>query len=509
MWIATADRSKRVDERAEREFGLSAVVLMERAGMAVFDAVQEILPGTGRITVFCGKGKNGGDGFVVARLALERGYHIECLVAGEERDLCPEAAEQYRIAKLRGLEPIFFSDARWARKADCVGCRDLIVDALLGTGASHEVRGPVKTAIEAINESGVPVVSVDVPSGILCDTGEELGESVWALRTITFGMPKPFLFQGIGLEHSGYWSVADIGYPNVLLNEPTDARLVDRESVASLLPERLRASHKGENGHLLIVAGSQRFRGAASLSALGALHSGSGLVTVAGTREVCSAVASQIPEAILHPLSEENGVLCPEAYQEILNLQSRCHAAVFGPGLTHDDAVLELLSRVWEHWTKPAVIDADALNALSHGVRLPNCPAILTPHPGEMSRLMQCSTAEVQADRFQTVVQATESYRRTVLLKGPYSIVGDPNQPLMVNQTGNPGQASGGMGDVLAGVLGALLAQQLPTYHAACCGMFWHGLSADICAEEIGPIGYTATDVAKALPKARARIVAS
>src|SRR5579862_4868637 len=242
MWIATSEQCRTIDRRASEEFGIPAKVLMERAGLAVFEAVRETLPDGGSITVFCGKGNNGGDGFVVARLAKDHKFHVDVLVAAEEQDLTPEAEEQMRIARAQGIEPIFAGDGRWSRKAECLGCRDLIVDALLGTGAKSSVRGPVRDAIQAINRSGVPVVSVDVPSGIHCDTGEELDESVWALRTVTMGLPKPFLFEGIGLEHSGYWTVAEIGYPAALLKEPTHARLVDDEWVANLLPERLRSS---------------------------------------------------------------------------------------------------------------------------------------------------------------------------------------------------------------------------------------------------------------------------
>jgi NAD(P)H-hydrate epimerase len=459
------------------------------------------------VTVFCGKGNNGGDGFVVARLARDHNYHVDCLVAAEESELSKDAAEELQAARAQGLEPLFGSDARWARKAECVGCRDLIVDALLGTGAKCNVRGLIKQAIQAINRSGVPVVSIDVPSGIHCDTGEELEESVWALRTVTMGLPKPFLFEGIGLEHSGCWSVADIGYPSALLTEPTYARIVDADWVANLLPERLRASHKGENGSILIVAGSYGMRGAASLVARAALRAGGGLVTVAGIPAVIEAVSANVPEALLLPLPEKNGVIAPEAANIILDSNRAYHSAVFGPGLTHDEPILEFLADLWKDWDKPCVIDADALSAVSKGLKLPRAECVLTPHPGEMSRLLSLSIAEVQCDRFKTIEVAVGRFNQCVLLKGPYTVIGEPGQPIMVNRTGNPGMASGGMGDVLSGVIGTLLAQDLPGYYAATCGTYWHGFAGDICACEIGPVGYSASDVANSLPKARAKIV--
>jgi NAD(P)H-hydrate epimerase len=482
---------------------------MERAGLAVFDSIRELLPDGGKLTVYCGKGHNGGDGFAVARLALEAGYDVDCLVAAVESDLVPDTLEQMRIAKAQGVVPIFADDARFFRKAECVACCDLIVDALLGTGAQHDVKPPICGAIASINRSGVPVIAVDIPSGIHCDTGEELGESVWALQTVTFGLPKPCLFQGLGLEHAGYWKVADIGYPQALLHQATDALVVDRGEVANLIPERLRASHKGENGSVLIVAGSRRMPGAASLCARSALRSGAGLVTVAGIQSVCDAVAANVPEALLLPLAEVDGVISPDAAETLLKQAHLYHSALFGPGLTHFEPILDLLSQLWSEWESPCVIDADALNAVSAGVPLPNGECVLTPHPGEMSRLLQSSAAEVQADRFRAVEHALTRYSRCALLKGPYSIVGEPGQPLAVNPTGNPGMASAGMGDVLSGVIATLLAQDLPPYFAAIAGMYWHGLAGDLCAEAIGPIGYTAMDVAQTLPRARARITAS
>ena len=507
MWIASSERSKEIDRQTTTKFGITSNVLMERAGLAVFLAVKEFLPLGGKITVLCGKGNNGGDGFVVARLALESGFDVRCLVAALESELTEEARDQMSIARAQGVEPIFADDTRWIIKIEHLGCRDLIVDALLGTGALGEVKGKVKDAIQAANRAGVPVIAIDVPSGIHCDTGEELGESIWACRTVTFGLPKPFLFQGIGLEHCGYWTVADIGFPPDLMLEPTEAKLLDVDWIGCLLPERLRASNKGDNGSVLIVAGSARMPGAATLAAKAALRAGAGLVTVAAIESVCRAVAAQVPEALLFPLPERDGVISADAARILLDHQSNYHSAVFGPGLTHGEPILDFLTKVWADWQCACCIDADALNAVSQGVPLPKTDCVLTPHPGEMSRLLHSSVAEIQSDRFRTVRQAVEVLDKTVLLKGPYTIVGERFQPMLVNCTGNAGMASGGMGDVLSGVIVTLLGQDLPAYYAASCGTYWHGAAGDICADEIGPIGYTAVDLADALPKARARIV--
>jgi ADP-dependent NAD(P)H-hydrate dehydratase / NAD(P)H-hydrate epimerase len=509
MWIASAEHSKSLDKRTSEEFGIPATTLMERAGHAVFDAVREFAPTGSHIAVFCGKGNNGGDGFVVARVARDHGYFVECLVAAPENEITGLAGDQMRMAKGQGVCMIFSDSDKWSKKLECVAHRDLLIDGLLGTGAKREVEGPIKEAIQAINRSGVPVVSIDVPSGIECNTGEELGESVWACRTVTMGQPKPCFFQGIGLEHSGYWSVADIGYPDELLEEPTQSKLIASEWVGNLLPERLRSSHKRENGALLIVAGSRNMPGAAALVATAAIRSGAGLVTVASIQSVCDAVAAQLPEVMVLPLPEKNGVIAREAADILAEAQASYTGAAFGPGLTSEDSVLAFLSELWQNWTKCAVIDADALNCVAKGVKLPKTDCVLTPHPGEMGRLLKLSVAELQADRFRTVQSALDRFRQCVLLKGPFTIVAEPNQPMLINTTGNPGMATGGMGDTLTGIIAALVAQDLPTYYAAACGAHWHGLAADLCACEIGPIGYTAREVSNKLPLARVRIVSS
>jgi hydroxyethylthiazole kinase-like uncharacterized protein yjeF len=318
MWIACAKRCKEVDARTGEEFGIATEALMERAGQAVFDAAKQLAPAGGRIAVVCGKGNNGGDGFVTARLAIEAGYTVDCLVAADEPTLSPDAARELGKARSAGISAIFPGDDLWPKKLDCLACKDLIVDAILGTGAAGCVAGTARDAIRGINRSGVPVVAVDVPSGIHCDTGEELGDSVWAVRTVTFGMPKPFLFQGTGLEHSGHWTVADIGFPPELIEQPTDAKLIESCWVGCMIPERTKACHKGDSGSLLIVAGCARFPGAAALAAKGAVRSGAGLVTVAGLPAVCQTVASHVPEAVYLPLDEESGVISARSAERVV-----------------------------------------------------------------------------------------------------------------------------------------------------------------------------------------------
>ncbi len=509
MWVANAERCRKIDQIAEAEYGLTPKILMERAGGAVFNAIKEVMPEPGKISIVCGRGKNGGDGFVVARIAAEAGYEVECLVAGVAGTLCREAEEQLNLMVGSGVNPIYSDEPKFARKLECLSCREIIVDALLGTGARTAVAGPIEDAIKAINASGVPVVAIDIPSGIEADTGEELGDSVWALRTVTLGMPKPCFFEGMGLEHAGYWTVDDIGLPVQLLKDPTEAKLICDKKVADILPERLRAYHKVDSGMVLLIAGSYAMPGAAVMAAKAAYRAGAGMVLVASVPSVCQVISHHIPECLLVPLPEVDGVLAPKALDKIMETANRCGSAIFGPGLGHEEPTLDALSEIWARWELPSVIDADALNAVAMGVSLPLSDKIMTPHPGEMARLLKESAAEVQRDRFKSVRTAAEVYQSCVVLKGPHTLVTEPGAPVMVNQTGNPGMATAGMGDVLSGIIGTLLAQDVCPIEAASAGVFWHGEAGDICAREIGQIGFTATDLIEKIPSARSRIVDS
>ncbi|MBX3097511.1 MAG: NAD(P)H-hydrate dehydratase [Fimbriimonadaceae bacterium] len=506
-WIADAAHCREMDRRALTEFSIPVSDLMERAGIAVFDALKDFVAEGEYVSFLCGRGNNGGDGFVAARHALRAGLRVECLVAANElSDLSCDAKAMAIEARNAGVEILFAPNDQFPRRLEALACRDLIVDALLGTGLKGEVQGVVSQCIEAVNESGTPVVAVDIPSGINSDTGEEHGTSVWAMRTVTLGLPKPYLFQGMGLEHAGFWTVADIGFPADIMRSPTGAMIVDDPWVARYLPERLRSSHKGNNGHVLVIAGSYTMPGAAVLAVLGALRSGAGLVTVAAIPSVCQAVSKAVPEALLLPLEQESNGISPMAAFTLSELAPKWSSALIGPGLGQTEPIREFLRRLWSSWSMPSVIDADALNAVSEGVPLPAMPCLLTPHPGEMSRLLQVSTGEVQADRFATVRSAADQYQQTLLLKGPFSLVASPGEPTLVNGTGNPGMATGGMGDVLSGVAATLLAQELPPHLAGIVAAHWHGVSGDLCAEEIGSVGFLASEVAHVLPRARARI---
>lgn len=508
MWVATASEIREIDRRAIHEFGIPSSALMEQAGFSVFHRMQEMLSRNGHATVVCGKGNNGGDGLVVARLLREHGKPVACFIAaGSENELSSDAYAQWERATASGVRSIFADDASWldALKRALEGS-EAGVDAMLGTGARGELSELVRGAVEALNASRKPVVAVDVPTGIDCDTGAALGVAVKAEHTVTFGLPKPFLFQGEGLERSGTWKVSDIGYPESLLG-PTSALLLSPDLLRSALPVRTKASNKGQNGSLLIVAGSREMPGAASMVARAALRSGVGLITVASVASVCAAVAAHVPEAMLLPLPEIDGRVSPEASFLLLERQERIDAAVFGPGLSHDQPVQELLSQVWEGWHRPCIVDADALNCAANGAKLPRSECALTPHPGELARLLECDVKQIQSDRFTAARKACDTLLHPTLLKGAYTVSASHGQPLLINPTGNSGMATGGMGDALSGIIGTLLSQGLAPADALAMGAYWHGVAGDLCEKEIGAVGYSAMDLIERLPRARASIL--
>jgi ADP-dependent NAD(P)H-hydrate dehydratase / NAD(P)H-hydrate epimerase len=507
LWIATAEEIREMDRLAQ-EAGVSVEQLMHEAGRALAACVLEEFPGAVHVAVVCGRGNNGGDGLVAARLLREHQREVRVLVAAYEHELTEHPRRELASLREPGVTPVFFGGAQWHTALEGLGRADVIVDAILGTGTRGAPEGVVADAIEAINQARRPVVAADIPSGILCDTGEAPGVAVRAVRTVTFGLPKPFLFQGEGLERSGDWTAAPIGFPEALLDAPRGAALAEVEDVARLLPVRTAGAHKGSEGHVLVAAGHRRMPGAAVLSAYAALRAGAGLVTIASTEEVCRMVAVHIPEAVLMPLPDEGGCLGRDASEILSRELARFDAAVFGPGLSTDPPARAFLERVWKDWKGPCVVDADALNLVAKGAALPSAPCLLTPHPGEAGRLLGSPPDEVQRDRFAAVRAVRDRFGQTALLKGAATLVLGEG-PVRVNPTGHAAMAAPGVGDVLCGVLASLLAKKLSPEHAATAGAYWHGLAGELAAQRIGPAGLLASEVADALPGARATIWAT
>jgi len=472
-----AEQVRALDHCAIAQFGIPGLTLMERAGVAAFGLLRTRWPAARHITVLCGTGNNGGDGFVVARLALQAGLDVRLLQLGDGTKLQGDAlvsAEKYRQA---GGRVESFGDLDFST--------DLIVDAVLGTGLERAVSGHWETALLAANRHPAPVVALDIPSGLHSDTGRILGCAIRAEITISFIGLKRGMFTGEGPACCGQIALDDLEVPGeVYQTVEGSARLLRWQAFAAQMAPRARTLHKGDCGHLLLVGGEAGFLGAIRMAGEAALRTGAGLVSIATRPEHAALIASQRPELMCH------GVEQPQA---LLPLLARADAVAIGPGLGQGGWGQRMLRRVLQS-ELPLVVDADALNLLAmEPEQRENW--VLTPHPGEAARLLGCSTAEIQADRFQAVSRLQQRYGGVVLLKGAGTVISNgPGRPTGLCCAGNPGMASGGMGDLLTGIIGALIVQGEAITSAAEMGACLHGAAADQAAEA-GERGMLATDL--------------
>ncbi|TDA66958.1 MAG: NAD(P)H-hydrate dehydratase [Clostridia bacterium] len=517
MKLITAAEMGNLDRMTAEQYFLPSLILMENAGLAVVHAIrQELGPDLAgkRIWIFAGKGNNGGDGLVVARHLINAGAEVKIFLLARPEDLRGDAEVNYRV--LRAMQATFYPvlEEKDVQRADiALLYADLIVDAIYGTGFKGAALGVPARVIELVNQTGKPVVAVDLPSGLEADTGKVNGPCVRATRTVTLALPKLGLVLEPGAGYVGQLTVADISIPCALVtSQPLMRELLTHSWCASRLPQRLPAGHKGDYGHVLVVGGSPGMGGAAVMAATAALRAGAGLVTLGVPAPLHQAVQLRALEVMSRPLpANGEGCLSREAVDDILTFK-RASVLALGPGLSlHADSavmVRELLPRL----DCPAVIDADALNALSgHSEILPSLkqPAILTPHPGEMSRLLGVPVARVQEDRLAVAQAAAQQWQVTVVLKGARTVIATPKGHIYVNPTGNPGMATGGSGDVLTGIIAALLAQGLPAEEAAACGVYLHGLAGDLAGQDLGMAGLTATSLIEYLPLAFKEVAAA
>ena len=517
MKLATAEEMQGLDRRTIEEIGVPGIVLMENAGRGTADFMaQELGSFRGKsVLIFAGPGNNGGDGLVIARHVHQRGGfpHIFFLVDPDR--LKGDAAVNCRIVRRLGL-PSQVVDSGEALERAVRQLADIhlrhpvhsLVDALFGTGLGRPLEGRFLAATRQINslkqKYGWPVVSVDIPSGLHADSGQVLGGAVEASLTVTFGLAKPGHFMHGG-PLTGTLHVVDIGIPSQVVEEAGLAgELLDR-GIGSLLHSRPRNAHKGTCGHLLILAGSEGKTGAALLCARGALHSGAGLVTLAVPYRLNQIFETSLPEAMTVPLPSTATSLSARDMDLIVSLCKGKKGIALGPGLGTDAATEELVLRLYREMELPMVVDADAINLLArHRDSLLDVagPRILTPHPGEMARLTGRTTGDIQADRLAAALWQGDrgSHHQIItVLKGAGTVIGSTDGRWAVNASGNPGMATGGMGDVLSGIIGGLLVQGYGPWQAACLGVYLHGAAADLQAEGSG---YLASEVAAMLPRA-------
>ena len=501
MKIVNADQMRSIDRRATERFGVPSIVLMENAAIAVTDAIFEHYPDCDRAAIFCGTGQNGGDGFAVARHLENRGVVPIVFVVGDRAKCSGDAATNLAICERLSLPMYDITDSESLDTALVhAGDADIVVDAIFGTGLTRAPEGVFAETIRSINELGLPIVAVDLPSGMNASSAAVADPSVRAAVTVTFAVPKIcHVFEPAAVD-CGEVIVADISIPSVAVDdENVTLSLTMLRDIQPYLVARAAAAHKGTYGHVAIVAGSPGKSGAAVLCARGAIRTGAGLVTVITDREVAVPINAASAESMTLPLDLLSSL--PEVLQFIAGKS----AAVIGPGLRDDEESYAFVRELVAAIEAPLVIDASALNAFAGNASFLNPksrPRIITPHPGEMRRLLGHDVT----DRIATAREAARLTQCVVVLKGHQTLIADPEGHVNVNPTGNPGMASGGMGDVLGGMIGALLARGVEAFDAATTAVYLHGFAADMLKDEMGDTGMAAMDVAERIPLALRRL---
>jgi len=502
MRVCTVASMRELDQRAIRELGIPEELLMENAGLAVTAAIQRERPVRGeRFAVFCGSGNNGGDGLVVARKLNSLGAKVAVLLLSESARFRGASQRNWGILDRMGVPAEESTKPRAAAKA-LERC-DAVVDAILGTGLGRQVEGGYREVIELINASGRTVYSVDIPSGIHGDTGAIMGTAVRAHTTVTFGLPKIGLLLYPGFDHCGRLFVSHISFPEAL-TEAEGLRTAVNDPLP--LPERRPDAHKGSVGDMLVVAGAPSYYGAPCFTALSFLKAGGGYVRLAAPAAMIPAIAARANEIVFVPQREtESGALAPQNLDSLLTLAEEADFAAVGPGVSRDPDAQELIRRLAAGVQKPLILDGDGLAAVAGAPEVlarRTQPTILTPHPGEMARLLDRSIAQILANRVEAAVQAAAMYNACVVLKGAHSIIASPQGFVWINMSGNSGMATAGSGDVLTGAIGAMMGLGLEPEAAVRTGAYLHGLAGDLAADEIGADGITAQDIMQHLPAA-------
>lgn len=510
MKLLTAAAMRELDRRTIEEIGLPGAVLMENAGRGAAEVIMARCAASfpGPVAIFCGRGNNGGDGFVVARHLREAGWRVEVLLLAEAAVLSGDAALMLQCCTASGGRVTEVADPRHLARLVAEKSFSLCVDAIFGTGLGREPQGLAGAAVDWLNQQGAPVVALDLPTGVDADSGRVTGRAVKATLTVTFACPKVGLYSYPGAGCAGDVVCVPIGIPHALAaTAPGEVFLVDAGVARTLLPRRPIDGHKGTFGHLLVVAGALGKSGAAVLTASAGLRGGAGLVTLGCPGAVQAAVAAQVPEVMTAALAEECGALCAAAAPAVAALSSGKQALAVGPGLGTGDDTGNLVRQLLAESALPTVIDADALNHLVGNLQVlvarAGCATILTPHPGEMARLCGLDTTAVQADRIGVARDFACAQRVVLVLKGARTVIALPDGRVFINASGNAGMASGGMGDVLTGLIGALLAQGLPAGDAAILAVYLHGLAGDRLCARCGSAGLLAGDLLAELPAAR------
>jgi NAD(P)H-hydrate epimerase len=505
MKIVSAEEMRTVDRVTSQRFGVASLTLMENAGAAVAKYVLSHRESAGRIAVFCGKGNNGGDGFVAARRLHERGKKVQVILLANPADLRGDAAVMFR--KLLAASVAVHSSEQLKNERVLSSLHaDLYLDAVLGTGFKPPVSGLYADAIAIMNASQVPVIAVDIPSGADADTMRpQTGTIARADAIVTFTAPRPaHVFGSLTI---GPTVVADIGSPGDAIVSALQLNVITAQDIASLIGARPAESNKGSYGHVLVAGGSLGKAGAAAMAGMAALRSGTGLSTVAAPKSILGTVAGFYPELMTEPLPEtKKGTIAATARKRIEELAKGKSAVAIGPGISRDPQTAALVRTLFAGIEVPMVVDADGLNAFEGRNKELNGKGrtiVITPHPGEMARLAGCTVADVQKNRLGVAREFARKHQVIVVLKGHRTLVAHPDGEVWVNTAGNPGMATGGTGDILTGMVAGMIAQNpKQAFLAVLAAVYLHGLAGDVMCESLGEHSLVATDLLEGLPGA-------
>ncbi len=495
MDIAFGYQMKEMDSITINNYGVSGIVLMENASMAVAQKCMEYLKKTGgkKAVFVCGTGNNGGDGFAAARILSANGFESNIILVGNSEKLKGDALINFKAAVNIGIEVFDISKADYIIKKV-----DLVIDAIFGTGFSGEPRDIYKTAIEKINNSKKYIISVDIASGVNSDTGHAADTCVKADETVSFCMAKVGNILYPGAEKCGKLTIANISIPQQVKNKFKTIKAIDTNMAEYLIPKRMPRSNKGTYGKLFVIAGSYSMGGAACLSAKAAYKTGCGVVYSVVPKECLQTVQNIVPEAVAKPVVSLEGKFCENSFNKIQDDLKQADTVVIGPGLGTGENVNAFVEKALKNIDCQTVIDADALNAIAENTgilrEMKNVP-IITPHPGEMSRLTGKSVKEVIDDTIKTALEFSKEYNTIVVLKDARTIITSPNGEIYINMTGNNAMSKGGSGDVLSGIIGALKCVMNDPLMAAVLGVYIHGLCGDMAAEKLGSYGVLARDL--------------
>jgi len=510
MKVVTKNQMQEIDKRATTEFNIPGIVLMENAGLVSFLTLKEELHNLddSKITIFAGGGNNGGDGLVIARHLFNQKIDVKVYLLKELNTFKEDALTNLKIAKSIGV-PIkeILTEAELEKEKNNILESDIIIDAILGTGISGEVKGFLAYVINFLNNTNKPIVSIDTPSGLDVDTGFPLGCCIQAWATFTFGLPKIGLLLHPGAELAGELFLMDISLPKQLIeDENIKVNLLLEEDILPLLPQRVEDAHKGSCGRVITIAGSVGMTGAAVMAAQSSLAIGAGLAILGIPKSLNPIVEMKLTEVITKPLPEtQEQTLSLNSYDKIIELVKDASAIAIGPGLGRNNDVVNLIRKLVSTVTIPMVIDADGLFALVNNLHIlkeKTSPVVITPHHGEMARLLGVSVNEVKKDRLGIAQNFAQKYQVVVVLKGARTIIADKEGNAYINPTGNPGMATAGCGDVLTGMIAGLLAQNVSVLDAAKLGVFLHGLAGDLVLEEKGEYSLVASDLINKIPAA-------